>query len=259
VRVLALPGGKDPDSFLRAEGADAYRRLLTAAPSYLDYLINRARQLGTATAEEKLRAVNFLMPHVQRIPNALLRSEWASRIAQQLRVDEPVLREALRRAATERRSEVKTQVALVGSPAKKDERRLVRMLMDADDFREHLVDEIRRGELHRGLETEKLFVTLLEACGMEAKPDLAAIAQSLDERDRRLLFEIMFDGMPEASREEAESCLEALRRRKAEEELASVQRQIDAQPAARDGNSNEMRHLLERKMQLSRRLSESAS
>src|SRR6202042_2833109 len=119
-------------------------KLLAAASSYLDYLINRARQLGTSTAEEKLRAVNFLMPHVQRIPSGLLRSEWASRIAQQLRVDEPVLREALRRATAERRSEVKTNVALVGSPAKKHERRLVRMLMDADEFREHLAAEIRQ-------------------------------------------------------------------------------------------------------------------
>ena len=92
VRVLALPGGKDPDTFIRTEGAAGYRKLLESAPPYLDYLISRARQLGVGTAEQKLRAMNFLMPFVQRIPSALLRSEWASRIAQQLRVDEPVLR-----------------------------------------------------------------------------------------------------------------------------------------------------------------------
>ena len=109
IRVLALPGGKDPDTFIRSEGAAAYVKLLQTAPSYLDYLIGRARGLGLATAEEKLRAVNFLLPYVQRIPNGLLRSEWASRIALELRVEEPVLREALRRAAAERRSEVKTQ------------------------------------------------------------------------------------------------------------------------------------------------------
>ena len=95
MRVLALPGGKDPDTFIRGEGAAAYRKLLEGAPAYLDYLIGRARQMGVANAEQKLRAMNFLMPFVQRMPNALLRSEWASRIAQQLRVDEPVLREAL--------------------------------------------------------------------------------------------------------------------------------------------------------------------
>ena len=151
VRVLALPGGKDPDAFIRGEGAAAYRKLLEGAPAYLDYLIGRARQMGVANAEQKLRAMNFLMPFVQRIPNALLRSEWASRIAQQLRVDEPVLREALRRAAAERRSEVKTQPALAGRAAKPAERRLVQMLMEPSDFRERLSEEIRAHELHRGL------------------------------------------------------------------------------------------------------------
>src|SRR5271154_3163249 len=53
VRVLALPGGKDPDSFIQDEGAAAYRKLLETAPPYLDYLIGRARRLGIATAEEK--------------------------------------------------------------------------------------------------------------------------------------------------------------------------------------------------------------
>src|SRR4029077_8844567 len=115
-RVLELPGGQDPDTFIRTEGAEAYKKLLASAPPYLDYLIGRARRLGIATAEEKLRAVNFLMPFVQRIPDGLLRSEWASRISQQLRVEEPVLREALRRAVKERRSEVKTNPALAGPP-----------------------------------------------------------------------------------------------------------------------------------------------
>src|ERR1700751_5812313 len=44
VRVLALPGGKDPDKFIGTEGAAGYRRLLENAPPYLDYLIGRARQ-----------------------------------------------------------------------------------------------------------------------------------------------------------------------------------------------------------------------
>ena len=110
-----------------------------------------------------MRAVNFLLPYLQRIPNRLLRSEWASRIAQQLRMEEPVLREALRRAAAERRSEVKTQPELVGQPAKPAERRLMQMLMEAEEFRERLAEEIREDALHRGLETEKIFAALLDA------------------------------------------------------------------------------------------------
>ncbi len=140
VRVLELPGGQDPDTFIRKQGGEAYRQVIAAAPPYLDYLIGRARRLGLGTAEEKLRAVNFLLPFVQRIPSGLLRSEWASRISQQLRVDEPVLREALRRAAAERRSEVKTHPALVGRAGKPAERRLVQLLLEADEFRARLAE-----------------------------------------------------------------------------------------------------------------------
>ncbi len=224
VRVLALPGGKDPDSFIRDEGAATYRKLLEAAPSYLDYLIGRARRLGIATAEEKLRAVNFLMPFVQRIPDSLLRSEWASRISSQLHVDEPVLREALRRAVSERRSEVKAQ-PLLGPPAKKAERRLVQLLLDADEFRARLVEEIRAGKLHEGLETQKLFAVLLDACEGGARPDVNTLTQALEDRDRRLLFEITFGGELTASWEEAEGCLRVLRVTKLRPQLRALQEQ----------------------------------
>src|SRR5579862_5343471 len=113
VRVLALPGGADPDKFLKEQGAEAYRALLAKSLPYLDYLIERARKMDRTTAAGKVNALNFLMPYVQRLPNRLLRSEWATRIAAELRVDEPVLREALRKAATERRSEIKPKAELL--------------------------------------------------------------------------------------------------------------------------------------------------
>jgi DNA primase len=258
VRVLALPGGKDPDTFIRTEGAGAYRKLLESAPAYLDYLIGRARQLGVANAEQKLRAMNFLMPFVQRIPNALLRSEWASRIAQQLRVDEPVLREALKRAAADRRSEVKTQPLLAGKAARPAERRLVQMLMEKNDFRERLGQEIRAHQLHLGLETERILTALLdEAPG--APPEATSLGPKLEEYDRQLLFEIAFESGAETSWDEAESCLEVLRRRKSEEELASVQRQIEAcAGSGSGGNGDELRVLQERKLELRRRLASAA-
>jgi DNA primase len=255
-RVLALPGGKDPDSFIRSEGAAAYTKLLARAPPYLDYLIGRAQRLGIATAEEKLRAVNFLLPYVQRIPNALLRSEWASRISQQLRVEQPVLREALRRAATERHSQVKSYAALAARPGQPAERRLVKLLMEADELRARLVAEIRQDQLHRGLETEKIIAALMEACVEGAAPDVAALSQGLDDRDRRILLEIAFESSPQtAVWEEAESCLEVLHRRRAEEELAAVQRQIESQPvSSTSGQGEDLRRLMARKQELRQRL-----
>jgi DNA primase len=224
-------------------------KLLKESPPYVDYLIARARQMDLASAEGKLRAVNFLLPYVQKIPNRILRSEWATRIAQQLRLDEPVLRAALSKAAAERRSEVKTQPELVGRAAKPVERRLIRMLAEGEGFREELARQLEQENLYQGLETEKIFAALI-AAGLAGQPVQATeIAAGLEERDRRQLYEILFEATSELTWEEAQSCMEALRNRQAEKQLADVQRSIEANPGA-----PEMRNLLQKKQELMRQL-----
>ena len=255
VRVLALPGGADPDKFLKEQGTEAYKKLLAQAPSYLDYLIGRARQMDRSTAAGKVAALNFLMPYVQRLPNRLLRSEWATRIATELRVDEPVFREALRRAAVERRSEVKLKPELLAPPIKPAERRLIQMLMEAEAFREKLALEIAGSALHRGLETERIIEALVSR--VAERPDAAAIAEALEERDRRLLFEVLFEQTIEHTWEEAEGCLEFLRNRQITQELSDLEKRVQEQPGKEElvrllERKDELRRMLARKQQASR-------
>jgi len=249
VRVLALPGGADPDKFLKEQGAEAYKKLLAEAPQYLDYLIARARRMDRSTAAGKVAALNYLMPYVQRLPNRLLRSEWATRIASELRVEEPVLRESLRRAAVERRSEVKPKSELLAPAVKPAERRLIQMLVEAESFRKKLALEIGSSSLHRGLETEKIMEVLL--ANAEKPPDAAAIAADLEEKDQRILFEALFEASIEHTWEEAESCLEFLRGRQIARELSELDKQLHLQPS-----KEELIRLLARKDELRRVLSQ---
>jgi DNA primase len=262
VRVLALPAmnltagdgtkyskNADPDLYIREMGVEAYTKLLKDAPPYVDYLIGRARHMDLSTGEGKLRAVNFLLPYVQKIPNRLLRSEWATRIAQQLRLEEPVLRAALSKAAAERRSGLKVAPELVGRAAKPVERRLIRMLAEANSFRRELAQRLSEAGLCAGLETERVFAALLAANLAGSTIETTEIAAGLEERDRRMLFEILFEESSEFTWEEAESCLESLQNRQMERALAEVQRSIEANPA-----SAEMRSLLAKKQELMKRL-----
>jgi DNA primase len=262
VRVLALPAmdltagdgtkyskNADPDLYIREMGVEAYTKLLKESPPYVDYLIGRARHMDLSTGEGKLRAVNFLLPYVQKIPNRLLRSEWATRIAQQLRLEEPVLRAALSKAAAERRSGLKVAPELVGRAAKPVERRLIRMLAEADSFRRELAQRLSEAGLCTGLETEKVFAALIAANLAGETIETTEIAAGMEERDRRMLFEILFEESSEFTWEEAESCLESLQNRQMERVLAEVQRSIEANPA-----SAEMRSLLAKKQELMKRL-----
>jgi DNA primase len=253
VRVLTLPGGADPDRFLKENGAEAYRKILGLAPTYLDYLIARARQMNRSTASGKLAAINFLMPYVQRVPSALLRSEWASRISAELRVDEPVLREALRRAAAERRSEVRPKAELLTPAMVPAERRLMQMLAEPNPIRERLAREIADHQLHHGLESEKIFEILIASAESGQALDASALTDLLKETERKMLFEALFENSQPANWDEAESCLAVLRQRgfgrELVEELVELQKKIDSKLPF-----DELKHLLARRQELQRKL-----
>src|SRR2546423_704568 len=225
VRVLALPpvGNKkaDPDLFIREKGAEEYLKLLKEALPYGDYLIARARQMDLTSGAGKRQAVNFLLPYVQKIPNRILRSEWATRIAQQLRLDEPVLRAALSKAAAERRSEVKIRPELVGRAAKPVERRLIRMLAEAEGFRQELAKQLQNARLYHGLETEKIFAALVIASLSGQPLEATEVGAVLEERDRRLPFQIFFEEAHEPTLGEAISLIQGPPHRQAARERAS--------------------------------------
>ncbi len=257
VRVLSLPpvGDKkaDPDLYIREKGKEAYEKQLREALPYINYLANRTRSMDLTTAEGKLKALNYLLPYLQKIPNKMIRTEWATKAAAQLRIDEPVLRAAFSKAAADRHSEVKTQAQLVNSNARKAERRLIRMLAEAEGFRRELAQQLQSGQLYQGLETEKVFAALIVASFTGEPVQPSEIGAMLEEKDRRILFEILFEQEQEGSWEEAQSCLEALSRKQVERELAEVQRGIEANPTG-----PAMRELLTKKQELMRRLAASA-
>ena len=166
-----------------------------------------------------------------------------------MRLDEPVLRAALSKAAAERRSGLKVAPELVGKAAKPVERRLIRMLAEADDFRRELADRLQNARLYEGLETEKVFGALIAANVAGKAIDATEIGATLEERDKRMLFEILFEESSELTWEEAESCIQSLQNRQAERILAEVQRSIESNPPAM-----ELRRLLQKKQELMRQL-----
>src|ERR1700678_2265418 len=76
IQVLSLEQGFDPDLYLRRKGKDAYASALRSSQKYFDYLIDRARShFPVRSAEGKVKAVNYLLPHIQRVPSRIVRDE----------------------------------------------------------------------------------------------------------------------------------------------------------------------------------------
>ena len=112
VKVVALEEGLDPDRYIRERGAKEYMAALRGARRIQDYLIDRARQLfPPRTPESKIKALNFLLPHIRRMPNRIARDEFASDAAQKLGIDSALVREELKEAASKRRDSISAQAS----------------------------------------------------------------------------------------------------------------------------------------------------
>jgi DNA primase len=221
IKILRLEEGYDPDLFIRKRGAEAYAKALSKSPNYFDYLVDRAlRSFPVKTPEGKKNAVNYLLPHIQRLPNRIERDSLANDIAQKLGIDSTVLRMEFRVAAVRRSSSPSPggQAALDAriTPAEKI---LVRAISSAAredaDLRRRAIDAVAAERLHVGLGAESLLEALLPALGSAEGEGRAADPMSLplSEADRALLARIIVREDELLTAELLEGALEALRHR----------------------------------------------
>jgi DNA primase len=270
IKVLTLEQGFDPDLYIRRKGKAEYGEALKLSQKYFDYLIERARsQFPIRSGEGKQKAVNYLLPHVQRIPSRIVRDELAHEIAQKLGIDSAVLRQELRHAAgTRASSAVKaTAEAQVTDAEKVLIRALasVRQMQPGDDHlsardgAEEEFDPARQAHfvlqtegLHRGLATESLAESLLNV-GAEFADILEVPAT---EADRRLLASILLKEDEELTAEVVEAAVRALRRIHLRRRQEEVQQELKAPGLA--GDKERLRALLTELERISRALRDPA-
>lgn len=96
VRVAQLPTGVDPDDYLRTYGRERLDALLARAHSIFEFLVDIARKrYPFAETEGKVRAAQFVLPTIAKIPDSMLRSEYVRLLAERLRLDEAAVAEEL--------------------------------------------------------------------------------------------------------------------------------------------------------------------
>ena len=96
VRVVGLPPGEDPDTFVRQKGRDSMKKLVDEAPSAVDFFVARARfsHAGGGIAGAT-RALDAVKPMILAIKDPLERDVALHGAAGALGVSEAVLRRHL--------------------------------------------------------------------------------------------------------------------------------------------------------------------
>jgi DNA primase len=261
IRVLTLEAGLDPDLFVRRKGKDAYTAALKNSQKYFDYLIERARQqFPVRSAEGKHKALNYLLPHIQRVPSRIIRDSVAEEIAQKLNIDSQVLRQELKHAAVSRKSA--TVKAHTEAQVTDAEKILIRALASESQFQSEDYVSDRSGaddafeparqakyvlsseRLHVGLGTELLIEMLLNP-----PPDTGVMDIPLSDGARQLLASILLKDDEELTAEKLEGATRALRRVQIRRRLEQIQKQLEA---FRSSDGGSLKALMDEKLRLKR-------
>jgi DNA primase len=252
VKVVALEGGLDPDRYIRERGAKEYAAALRAARRHQDFLLDRARQLFPPhTPEAKIKALNFLLPHIRRMPNRIARDEFAADVAQKLGIDSAILRQELKQAAVNRRESIGAQASaltraeqiLLQAFSSPHHSELFRVADTA--WRQHESDFARmRTDVHQILNQ------------LRTRPEASDPLQSLAEAAHRQLLAGVFVSVHGADPEplHVEEAIATIRR----SSLEHQQRQFraDLQTAERNGDTQAVLTLTHQVHETARRLRE---
>jgi DNA primase len=218
IKIVTLEGGLDPDRYIRERGVEAYTAAIRGARRQSDYLIERARQMFPgASAEQKVKAMNYLLPHIRRMPEKLARDQFAHDAAQKLGIDSAVLREELRQAALRRRDHIDVKTAKVTGV----EKLLLRALSISDPEDERIRRLVIKALAEQPTWFEHLgaYPALRALADRESRDPMEVVT---DESQRALLAEALLGEVKSLTINEVQSAIQEIEERAIENRLRDL-------------------------------------
>jgi len=252
-RVVSLPKGYDPDSFIRKEKGVQLEKLLAEALPLVEYLFQQAlRRHSIETVDGKVRVLRELIPALNQVRDPLEKTLYVERLALRMGLKESQIWEQLRGRAVRRKEAEEPSPAV--PPGLAHERLLLQLMLFHGSFiprvREALGKEPFSYSRHQKLAQELL--TLWEK-GLKWDPQ-ELLSQVSDEEVEGLISELLLEEerIVEADRM-FQDCLRQLKLFRVRQEIQRVDeeiRQRSRQSKEEPWGAAGLRELLKRKQRL---------
>ena len=194
IRVLALPGGDDPDAFIKRHGVAAYSTLLDKAPAYFDYLLQKSRQENDLrSVEGKIQAVNQVLPYLAKIPNRMERVEQTKRVAEFFGFEESIIREELKKTAKPKQEKPEINRSQIRSKLTPSEKYLLKAILDNPKTAQEVIEQLSVSGDYLGLDSEGIFRQAIAIFTQEGRIDPGRLLERLDNnRDKDFVNQALF-------------------------------------------------------------------
>jgi len=120
VRIVELPEGEDPDSFILNHGGSGFRERLSQAVSFIDFKAKQFQRAGAfATVEGKTQAVRSIVQSIARMKDELKRNFYVKDVAEKYDVYESLLFRELEQTIAQEKRTTRSEVFTKSSPTYK--------------------------------------------------------------------------------------------------------------------------------------------
>ncbi len=252
VFVAVLPEGHDPDSLIREQGKDAFLKLIEGAQSFVHYFLGRIlRSAETRTTEDKIGAINQILPVLAKIKNSVERSEHIRYVAEKVGVEDRAFLEEMRKSLAQNKNRVDEPVS-----SKKGnldpEWYLIHLILADTEAARDIVSNVALEQYENPIyrETANLLYGLIE------RDQPLRIDQLIDHTDqsevKSVLTQvgmepILFDNVKKA----VADCINEIRKRTIDQKINDLKKQRnEAERAGQTDRSREL-HQQMREMQVS--------
>ncbi len=96
LRILVLPKGQDPDSFIMASGKDAFEKKAAQAMTIMEFLLTMAMAEHGNSIQGRVAVLDEMKIHLAKIQDRVLRSLHIREISEKLNVDEKAVLEKVK-------------------------------------------------------------------------------------------------------------------------------------------------------------------
>lgn len=253
VRVVSLPQGDDPDSFVTREGRDKFLNLLRGAQGLIDFnlrqILTQDSRLRTQDLNEKIRQIGEALVMISKIPNSIERAFYIKKLSEETDIDEAFLIEELRKIKGPKKKYQTPESRLKTQDRPKAEEILIHLMLKNKGIAEEVLDSLSPEDF-----TYPQFRVIVRAIedSLERFGKVAPERFISPEKDQEVFGILSELSLKEAEYEDIrkvmEDCLLHINLREKKRKLSEIQSRINE--AERKGQEEEILALISEKQRL---------
>ncbi len=249
VKVASLPKGFDPDSYVRAHGVGSFRSLIETAQNLFDYKLRMLKSgFDVNDPHGKARIASGMLETIGKIKHEVLKAEYISRLAQELKTPEGALLIESRKVKS---PQAHTKEPAIHPPQRvpvtATEKLLIKLMLEETRIIER-VRSLLDPEHFQDERTAKIVAAMFERAEQGKGTDAAHLIHRFPEDDiAHIVCESVFGENEDVSADHkervVEDCIRQLKSRRLKLEKEYLHERI--KEAQRSGDDGSLRQLME--------------